>query len=92
LRMAARGVTTRHWWGRGLQQEAAFANCPREALPVTEALGAQTLGLPCSIDLGRREVNRACATLTDVLDVSNRLRTAQETTHVMDAIATARLA
>ena len=92
LRMAARGVTTRHWWGRGLQQEAAFANCPRDALPVTEALGTQTLGLPCSVDLTRREVTRACAALTDVLDVSNRLRAAQKSATVTDCIATAQFA
>jgi dTDP-4-amino-4,6-dideoxygalactose transaminase len=72
LRLAAQGIATRHWWGRGLQVEAAFAGCDRDPLPVTEALGMQTLGLPCSIDLSRRDIGRVCAGLEKVIGMAAR--------------------
>ena len=85
LRLAAQGISTRHWWGRGLQLEAAFAAYDRDALPVTEALGMQTIGLPCSLDLTRRDIGRVCATLAKVLDG------ATTTAEPADLAATARL-
>lgn len=72
LRLAALGVATRHWWGRGLQFETAFAACDRDPLPVTEALATQTIGLPCSIDLSRRDIGRVCAALAEVTGTAAR--------------------
>ena len=72
LRLAARGISTRHWWGRGLQMETAFAACPHDPLPVTEALGVQTIGLPCAVDLPRRDVLHVCATLAQVLGLDTQ--------------------
>lgn len=64
--LASMGIATRNWWSRGLQAEAAFLDCPRENLPLTEKLGARTLGLPCSVDLSRRDVARVCTALLRV--------------------------
>lgn len=63
LQLAAQGISTRQWWGRGLHREEAFAHCHRDPLPQTEQLGARTIGLPCSIDMPRRDVDRVCAVL-----------------------------
>jgi len=66
LKLAARGISTRHWWGRGLQAEPAFAGCRHDPLPVTEALGAHTIGLPCSVDLREADIDRVWNTLSDL--------------------------
>ncbi len=65
--LADAGVATRRWWGRGLHEEAAFADCTREELPMSAQLAAATLGLPCCADLGAPEIARVCAVLADVL-------------------------
>lgn len=57
-RLAARGIDTRMWWGDGCHASPAFADCPRTALPCTEALAASTLGLPFHIDLDRADIAR----------------------------------
>ncbi|MEA2688576.1 MAG: hypothetical protein QOD51_1183, partial [Candidatus Eremiobacteraeota bacterium] len=44
-------VASRRWWGDGLARQRAFAEYPREALPVTERLASTTIGLPCWPDL-----------------------------------------
>lgn len=64
--LASMGVATRNWWGRGLQVETAFLDCPRESLPITERLGARTIGLPCFVDLSRRDLARVCTALSRV--------------------------
>ena len=53
--LADAGVATRRWWCRGLHEEAAFIDCGREDLPVTNQLTSSTLGLPllCRHDEGR---------------------------------------
>ncbi|HYW54067.1 MAG TPA: DegT/DnrJ/EryC1/StrS family aminotransferase [Dongiaceae bacterium] len=52
------GIGSRRWWGDGLAAQRAFARYPRSALPVTAALAASTLGLPCWPDLGGDTVAR----------------------------------
>jgi dTDP-4-amino-4,6-dideoxygalactose transaminase len=57
-RLRADGVDTRRWWGRGCHTSPAFANLPRQALPVTDALAGSILGLPYYADMSLREVDR----------------------------------
>ena len=61
------GVDTRAWWGEGCHRTTAFADCRREALPVTEALAASTLGLPFAIDLDADAIGRIAAALDRAL-------------------------
>lgn len=73
LQLSDLGITTRRWWGRGLQAEPAFARAARDDLPVTEILGAETIGLPCSVDLGRGDITRICKALTHLLQPETQL-------------------
>lgn len=61
------GVDTRQWWGGGCHTSQAFADCRREALPVTEMLAGSTLGLPFSIDMDASEIARVAAALDRAL-------------------------
>jgi dTDP-4-amino-4,6-dideoxygalactose transaminase len=63
------GVDTRQWWGAGCHTSTAFADCRREALPVTDALAASTLGLPFFIDMDAHEIARVAAALNRALSV-----------------------
>jgi dTDP-4-amino-4,6-dideoxygalactose transaminase len=67
--LAEAGIETRRWWGLGCHAEPAFADCARTALPVTERLGASTVGLPFAVDLGRDEIERIAKALAHALDV-----------------------
>ena len=49
--LGRRAIDTRQWWGRGAHQQPAFRDCPRMPLPVTGALAAHSLGMPCFVDL-----------------------------------------
>ncbi len=61
------GIDTRQWWDRGCHVSRAFADCRREALPITEALAGSTLGLPFSIDMDAYEIGRVAAALQRAL-------------------------
>ncbi|MEA2664428.1 MAG: hypothetical protein QOI11_1372 [Candidatus Eremiobacteraeota bacterium] len=54
----AEGIGSRRWWGGGLARHPAFAGYPRTALPVTDALAASALGLPCWPDLPEQAIRR----------------------------------
>ncbi len=56
--LASHGIATRRWWGDGLARQRAFAGYPSLPLPVTDALAAVTLGLPCSPDLSLAAIER----------------------------------
>ncbi len=56
--LAAAGIETRHWWGRGAHVHPATVQFPRGPLPVTEALVSGTFGVPIYRDLGLAEVAR----------------------------------
>jgi dTDP-4-amino-4,6-dideoxygalactose transaminase len=68
-RLAVAGIATRRWWCRGLHEEAAFADCGHEELPVTTRLARATLGLPCYADMTRAEIGRVCKALADIPSV-----------------------
>ena len=52
------GIETRRWWGEGCHRSPAFAECPRQALPVTDALAESTIGLPFAVDLPAGDIER----------------------------------
>ena len=67
--LARVGIATRRWWGNGQHEEHAFISYGRDQLPVTTVLGRQTIGLPCSRDLTRREIVNVCTGITTALQL-----------------------
>ena len=65
--LEAQGVETRRWWGDGCHRSPAFLDCPRVALPVTDALAAATIGLPFAVDLPPEHIQRLARALTTAL-------------------------
>lgn len=65
--LAAEGVDTRRWWGRGCHENPAFAVCPRTRLDATARLARSTIGLPFSIDLTEGEARHIAQALTRAL-------------------------
>ena len=65
--LGVEGVETRRWWGAGCHRSAAFMDCPRQDLPVTDALAASTIGLPFAVDLPSEHIQRLARVLTAVL-------------------------
>ncbi|MGA0601680.1 aminotransferase class I/II-fold pyridoxal phosphate-dependent enzyme [Caulobacter sp. KR2-114] len=61
--LAAAGVETRAWWGRGCHTHPAFAGCPRGDLTQTDRLGSAVLGLPFRVDLDHAQTGRIAAAL-----------------------------
>jgi dTDP-4-amino-4,6-dideoxygalactose transaminase len=67
--LARLGIATRRWWGNGLHEEHAFTGYGRDSLPVATVLGRQTIGLPCSRDLTRREIVNVCTGIATALQL-----------------------
>lgn len=63
LRVA--GIEYRLWYGAGLQSNAYFANCRRDALTETEEFAPRLLGLPMSVDLTPADIERIATAVTD---------------------------
>jgi dTDP-4-amino-4,6-dideoxygalactose transaminase len=57
-RLAEAGVETRRWWARACHRQAAWADLPRDALPMTEAIADRTLGLPFWPGLTEADLDR----------------------------------
>jgi dTDP-4-amino-4,6-dideoxygalactose transaminase len=74
--LAEDGIETRAWWGEGCHRTALFAEAPRTALPVTDALARATLGLPCYADLGAADVADIAAAVGRALAAPARARRA----------------
>jgi dTDP-4-amino-4,6-dideoxygalactose transaminase len=65
--LAESGVDTRRWWGGGCQASPAFAACPADALPNTERLARETMGLPFAADMDEDDIDwLACAVIQAV--------------------------
>ncbi len=56
--LAAAGIETRLWWGKGAHAHPATAQFPRTALPVTDMLAASTFAVPFYRDLGSGEIEK----------------------------------
>ncbi len=63
LRLGAQGVMTLRWWSVGCANHPAFQACPRDALPVTDALAEQVLGLPLFPDISDAQVHKVASAL-----------------------------
>src|SRR5262249_28640332 len=72
--LAEAGSETRSWWNRGCHREPLFADAPRTELPVTEALAASTLGLPCYADLADEDIATICREIERQLAGPSRRR------------------
>jgi dTDP-4-amino-4,6-dideoxygalactose transaminase len=68
--LAAAGIETRSWWGEGCHRSQLFADSPRTALPVTDALARATIGLPCYADLGAGDIAEIAAALGRALEAA----------------------
>jgi dTDP-4-amino-4,6-dideoxygalactose transaminase len=55
-RLTASGVGHRLWYERGLQHHSAFAEAPRDDLPVTERLAPLLVGIPVAPDLSEASI------------------------------------
>lgn len=62
----AADIQWRRWYGPGLAEQPAFAECPSEPLPVTAEISKRLIGLPFSGDLGRLAVE----TIVNVIAVA----------------------
>ena len=65
-RLAARNISTRDWWGRGLHREPAFRDLPRapDLSAVSQHAGSH-LGLPFAIDLSEYEIARIAEAVSE---------------------------
>jgi dTDP-4-amino-4,6-dideoxygalactose transaminase len=61
------GIESRAWWGEGCHAQPAFADCPRNPLPVTEDLGGRVLGLPHFPGMQPRDVAVVAGALAEAL-------------------------
>jgi len=66
-RLLESGIETRAWWGDGCHVQAAFEDCPRLPLPVTEDLGRRVLGLPHFVDMREDQVDTVVDGLVEAL-------------------------
>lgn len=65
--LAAAGIETRLWYGRGLHHQPAFVDLPRDELPVTDRLAACLLGLPVAPALSSDDIDRVAGTVQHAL-------------------------
>ena len=66
--LAEDGVSHRLWYGGGLQTHTRYAGCSSDPLPVAEELAPRLLGLPFSVDLDERAVERIGTAVTHGLE------------------------
>jgi dTDP-4-amino-4,6-dideoxygalactose transaminase len=64
-RLAKRGIETRRWWRRGCHHQPAFANYPRDKMPVTVDLARRCLGLPFFPDMTAADIERVADALEE---------------------------
>lgn len=69
--LAQLGVQARRRWGDGCHRALAFADCPREDLPVTDALACRVIGLPLHTALTLDDVGYVVACLSSALDAAS---------------------
>lgn len=62
-----RGIDTRRWWRGGCHAQPGFTGLSRDPLPATQALATTTVGLPFSVDMTEKQIDRVCAVLDELL-------------------------
>ena len=70
--LSANGVDTRRWWGHGCHTHPAFANLPKQDLPVTAALAGSVIGLPYYADMSLAEVDRLAGAVIEAVKAEVR--------------------
>ncbi|MFH5925888.1 DegT/DnrJ/EryC1/StrS family aminotransferase [Roseomonas xinghualingensis] len=61
--LVSEGIGTMRWWGDGCHRQPAYAHCPRDPLPVTEAIARRSIGLPFWRDMTATQVDHVCGVL-----------------------------
>jgi dTDP-4-amino-4,6-dideoxygalactose transaminase len=61
------GIDFRLWYGKGLHRETYYADLPRDALAVTDAIAPCLLGMPMAPDLGEAAIGRVVEVLSAAL-------------------------
>ncbi|MEM8731487.1 MAG: DegT/DnrJ/EryC1/StrS family aminotransferase [Pseudomonadota bacterium] len=64
--LAAVGIGSRRWYGRGLHGEPLLKGNPQDPMPVTERLSANHIGLPAAVDLTEAQISQVVETLSHV--------------------------
>jgi dTDP-4-amino-4,6-dideoxygalactose transaminase len=59
--LAREGIGTLRWWGDGCHRQPAYADCPRDPLPVTDSIAARAIGLPFWRDMTATQVDYICS-------------------------------
>lgn len=70
--MTARHIEFRRWYGDGLQAHPAYRSSLREPLPVTDDVALRVIGLPFSVDLSARDIDRVIETLATIAGSAGR--------------------
>ena len=63
------GIGALRWWGPGCHAQPAFRDCPREPLPVTEALAQRCVGLPFWQDLTPTQIDLVCSAVAECTSI-----------------------
>jgi dTDP-4-amino-4,6-dideoxygalactose transaminase len=73
-------IEWRLWYGTGLHPQPVFAQCPQGNLATTEDIAPRLIGLPMSVDLTLREVERTLRSVASVIiPLQTELRPALQT-------------
>jgi dTDP-4-amino-4,6-dideoxygalactose transaminase len=65
------GIDVRRWWGSGCHTQPAFSEMMRDSLPVTDRLGAATVGVPFHRQLSVADIGRVVEGLDAALAASS---------------------
>jgi dTDP-4-amino-4,6-dideoxygalactose transaminase len=71
-KLAAEGIATLRWWGDGCHTQPAFADCPRDPLPITEEFARTISGLPFWLDMTPTQVDAVCAAVRRACRITKR--------------------
>ncbi len=66
--LAAAGIETRQWWGKGAHLHPATVHFPSAQLGITGRLAAETFAVPFYHDLADRDIRRVAEVVLESLD------------------------
>jgi len=67
--LAAKGIDSRFWYGRGLHRETGFGPFDCDPMPVTDSLSHRLLGLPFYADLAISAIEEICKTVAQAMEI-----------------------